>query len=56
MAARYGAFSVSKSNASRVIRYIREQETHHKKMTFEEEFIAFLKKHGIEYDLRYVFD
>jgi len=52
----YGAFSVSKSNVNRVIKYIREQETHHKKMTFEEEFIAFLKKHGIEYDLRYVFD
>lgn len=38
-----------------VVRYIRNQEQHHKKMTFEEEFIALLEKHGIEYDPRYVF-
>ncbi|HEY2363577.1 MAG TPA: hypothetical protein VGK36_20830 [Candidatus Angelobacter sp.] len=38
-----------------VVRYIQNQELHHRKMTFEEELIALLKKHGIEYDPRYVF-
>ena len=52
----YGAFSVSSSNVNRVIRYINEQEAHHRKMTFENEFISFLKKHGIPYDPKYVFD
>ena len=51
----YGAFSVSKSNMAAVMTYIPNQERHHRKMTFEEEFIAFLKKHGIEFDPKYVF-
>jgi len=51
----YGGFGVSKSNIATVVRYIQNQERHHKRMTFEEEFIALLKKHGIEYDPRYVF-
>jgi len=51
----YGAFSVSRSNISAVVRYIQNQNQHHKKMSFEEEFTALLKKHGIEFDLRYVF-
>jgi REP element-mobilizing transposase RayT len=51
----YGAFGVSKSNIAAVVRYIQNQEKHHRKMTFEDEFIAFLEKHGIEYDPRYVF-
>ena len=51
----YGAFSVSKSNILTVTRYIQNQERHHRKMSFEEEFIALLEKHGIEYDPRYVF-
>lgn len=51
----YGAFSVSKSNMSTVVKYIANQETHHRKITFEDEFIALLEKHGIEYDPRYVF-
>jgi putative transposase len=51
----YGAFSVSKSNIAAVVRYIQNQERHHRKMTFEEEFIALLEKHGIEYDPKYVF-
>jgi len=50
----YGAFSVSKSNVGAVTRYINNQERHHRKMTFEEEFIGFLKKLGIEYDPKYV--
>jgi putative transposase len=51
----YGAFGVSKSNIAAVVRYIQDQHKHHRKMSFEEEFIALLKKHGIEYDPRYVF-
>ena len=51
----YGSFSVSKSVVPTVIQYIENQEKHHKKMTFEEEFIAFLEKHGVEYDPKYVF-
>jgi putative transposase len=51
----FGAFSVSASNADAVIRYIRTQEAHHKKMSFDEEFIALLKRHGVEFDPRYVF-
>ena len=51
----YGAFSVSKSNISAVMKYIANQEAHHRKITFEEEFIALLEKHGIEYDPKYVF-
>jgi putative transposase len=51
----YGAFGVSKSNMNAVVKYIANQEKHHRKITFEEEFIALLEKHGIEYDPRYVF-
>jgi putative transposase len=50
----YGAFSVSKSNVEAVSAYIAHQEEHHKTMTFQEEFIAFLTRHGIEYDERYI--
>ncbi len=51
----YGAFSVSRSNIPAVVKYIQNQERHHRKINFEEEFIAFLEKHGIEYDPRCVF-
>jgi len=46
----YGAFSVSRSGADKVIRYIEAQAEHHKRLTFEEEFVALLERHGIEYD------
>ena len=52
----YGAFSVSESAAQRVIRYIEEQEQHHRKMTFQEEYLSFLKRHKIDYDPRYIWD
>lgn len=52
----YGAFSVSSSHLSKVIRYIDHQEAHHQKFTFEDEFITMLKKHGIAYDPEHVFD
>ncbi len=50
----YGAFSVSTSNEKQVIKYIREQERHHRRMTFQEEFIALLRKHGIAFDERFL--
>ncbi len=50
----YGAFSVSSSQTSEVAEYIRDQKTHHAKRSFEDEFVTFLKKHGIEYDPAYV--
>jgi REP element-mobilizing transposase RayT len=52
----YGAFSVSKSEEGRVVRYISNQEDHHRKRTFKEELIGLLEKHGIEYDKRYIWD
>src|SRR5262249_15779232 len=51
----YGAFAVCKSKIDAVVRYINEQERHHPKRSFEDEFITLLKKHGIDYDPRYVF-
>jgi REP element-mobilizing transposase RayT len=51
----YGAFSYSKSGVNNVIDYIKNQEKHHKKRTFSEEYADILKKFGIEYDDRYVF-
>ena len=51
----YGAFSVSSSNINRVIRYIENQEKHHRKISFEDEFITLLKRHGVDYDPKYVF-
>ncbi len=50
----YGAFSVSASNVAAVVRYIENQEMHHRKITFEQEFVTQLKKHGIEFDPKYV--
>jgi hypothetical protein len=49
----YGAFSVSKSAEPGVRKYIREQEEHHKTRGFQEEFLALLTLHQIEYDPRY---
>ena len=51
----YGAFSVSASNLEAVRRYIRDQEKHHQKINFEEEFLALLRKHRLEFDPKYVF-
>lgn len=50
----YGAFSVSVSQQPRTIDYINAQADHHRRHNFEEEWIAFLKKHRIDYDPRYV--
>jgi len=51
----YGAFSVSSSQMEKTIAYIDAQKEHHRKRSFEEEFLEFLEKHRIEYDPRYVF-
>ena len=52
----YGAFSVSESRVRGVRNYIQDQERHHRGRTFKEEFVSLLKKHGIEYDERYLWD
>ena len=46
----YGAFTVGISQKNRTIAYIQSQAEHHRKRSFEEEFLAFLKRHGVEYD------
>jgi hypothetical protein len=46
----YGGFSVSVSNTATVGKYVRDQQQHHHKMTFEQEYRALLKKHGIDPD------
>jgi len=53
---KYGAFSVSMSQLQKTIQYIKTQQEHHRKMTFEEEFLALLKKHQIGYDERYLWE
>jgi len=52
----YGAFSVSESNAETVRSYIAKQAEHHAHRSFEDEYLDFLKRHGVDYDPRYVFD
>lgn len=51
----YGAFSYGKSQLKTVIEYIENQEEHHKKRTFREEYIAFLEKFEVDYDEKYIF-
>jgi len=52
----YGAFSVSSSNLESVRRYIIDQKHHHKKYTFKEELIRLLKKHGVEFNEKYLWE
>jgi putative transposase len=49
-----GAFSVSASNLDQVTRYVQNQESHHRKTSFEDEFRALLRKHGVEFDPKYL--
>lgn len=51
----YGAFSYSKSHVPDVIRYIQNQEEHHRKQSFLEEYRSFLKAFDIDFDERYIF-
>ena len=52
----YGIFSVSESNIPAVKSYIENQEDHHRRMSFQDEFRELCKRHGIEWDERYVWD
>ncbi len=52
----YGAFSYGQSQLPILINYIKNQEEHHKKKTFKEEYIEFLRKFEIEYNEKYLFD
>lgn len=52
----YTAFSVSQSKLEKVRDYIARQEEHHRRLTFQQEVLALLKKHAIAYDPRYFFD
>jgi len=52
----YGAFSVNPKQIEVVIRYIKNQEEHHKKRPFQEEYRAFLDQYKMEYDERYMWD
>jgi putative transposase len=50
----YGAFSIGKSQVGATVAYIRNQAEHHRVKTFQEEFLAFLAKHEMDYDPRFV--
>ena len=52
----YGAFSVSPSNVPAVVNYIENQEEHHRVKTYKDELRQTFRKHGIEWDERYVWD
>lgn len=52
----YGAFSVSPSNDEDVRRYITTQAEHHRRITFQEEFLEFLRRHEIPFDERYIWE
>ena len=52
----YGAFAVSESNIPQVKEYIQNQEEHHRRMTFQDEFRVLCIRHGIELDERYAWD
>ena len=52
----YGAFSASVSQLDNIALYIKGQEEHHRKVTFQEEFLAFLHKHRVAYDERYLWE
>jgi REP element-mobilizing transposase RayT len=51
----YGAFSYGHSQLQNIINYIKNQEVHHKRRTFQDEYIEFLKKFEIDYDAKYLF-
>jgi len=53
---KYGAFSVRVSQLETTIQYIKDQKEHHRERSFQEEFLALLKKHRIEFDERYLWD
>ena len=52
----YSAFTHSKSQLDTVIRYVNNQDEHHRKRSFQEEYIEFLRKNDIEYNEKYIFE
>ena len=52
----YGAFTYSRSQIDSVVKYILNQKQHHQKKSFKEEYLVFLRKFGIKYDEKYLFD
>ena len=52
----YGAFSVSPSQLEGVLDYVNNQQEHHRTRTFQEEYRELLRKHGVDFDERYVWD
>jgi REP-associated tyrosine transposase len=52
----YSSFAVSASKIPAVKRYVLNQEAHHRKMTFEDELLTLLRKHGVDFDPKDVFD
>ncbi|MCD7901049.1 MAG: hypothetical protein LUH22_14620 [Bacteroides sp.] len=50
----YAGFSVSQSVREATIKYITNQEEHHKRISFKKEYLAFLKEYGVEYDEEYL--
>ena len=52
----FGAFSYSKSHLDNVINYILSQPEHHRKKSFKEEYLDFLRKFDVDYDEKYLFD
>jgi putative transposase len=52
----YGAFSYSESNYGKVIDYIKNQKQHHRKQTFRQEYVSFLKKFNVPFDEKYLFE
>lgn len=52
----YGVFSYSHSHIEKVYNYIKTQEEHHRKITFKEEYLDFLKKFAVEYNEKYLFE
>ena len=53
---KYGAFAVSVSLLDKTISYIKNQEKHHRKVSFQEEFLTLVRKHRIPFDERYLWD
>ena len=52
----YAAFSYSKSQIENVIKYVRNQQIHHKRKSFREEYIEILQMFDVQYDEKYIFD
>ena len=52
----YAAFAVSYSHMKKVKKYIAEQADHHRTVTFQEEYLTFLRKHNLAFDERYMWD